>query len=141
MPRPARLLPLALLLLASAPVAAPAQSSAGLTAHADRWQVLLNSGSYLYDVHLVRASGDTLVVTRNDTVPAGALALPLADVDELRLIQASVKTVGHGARGTFAGLAGADDAVYKLSRFDPDERRRIVARIFSERAGQPSPAP
>lgn len=142
MPRLARPLSLALALLATAPATLVAQAPAAeLTARADRWQVHLNSGKYLYDVRLVRASGDTLVVTRNDTVPAGPLALPLADIDELRLIQASVKAVGGGPGGTFAGLAGTDDALYKLSNFDPAERRRIVAGLLDERAGRSSHAP
>jgi hypothetical protein len=144
MPRLASLAPLALLLGLARPATAAAQTgtaaAAGLSSHADRWQLLLDSGAYLYDVRLVRVRGDTLVVMRADTVPAVPVTLSLADVDELRLIQASTKSVGGGARGTFGGLAGADDAVYKLSRYPADERRRIVARIFAERAGeQPRP--
>ena len=120
----------------AAPAPAP-ESAAVPVAGADsaprpeRWQILLNSGAYLYEVRLVGARGDTLLAAQPDS----ALAVPLAAIDELRLVQASVKAVGGGGggRATFGGLVGADDLAYKLSRFSPDERRRIVTQLLRER--------
>jgi chemotaxis protein histidine kinase CheA len=85
----------------------------------------------MYEVHLVRAAGDTLVVTS----AADTAAVPLADIDELRLVQASSIGTTDGGRRTRGGLVGADDAVIKLARFEQAERRRIVADLMAERAG------
>ena len=42
-----------------------------------------------------------------------------------------------GARNTFGGLVGADDIAYKLARFEPAERREIVAQVLHDR-GEPA---
>ena len=49
-------------------------------ARKDRWQLARTDGSYLWDLHLVRLAGDTLVVERADSV----IGVPLAGIDELR---------------------------------------------------------
>lgn len=114
-------------------VAATAASPAAPTARADRWQILLNSGGYLYEVRLLGARGDTLLAAQ----PGDTLALALADIDELRLVQASAKVAGN-ARNTSNPLTGVDDAVLKLSRYGPDERRAMLAQLLRERAAADS---
>jgi hypothetical protein len=103
------------------------------TARTDRWQILLNSGGYLYEVRLVAARGDSLFITQ----PEGARGVGVDDVDELRLVQAAVRAVGSGPSNTVGNLAGVDDAVYKLSRVEPAERRRIVAELLRVRTAEP----
>jgi hypothetical protein len=128
---------------AAAPEATPAaaQSAArsalpSAAERADRWQILLNDGRYLYEAHLVRASGDSLVVTQ----PGDTLALALDDIDELRLVQPSARPVGT-TRNTFNGLTGMDDAVYKFARLAPAERRQLVAELLRERDAAAARAP
>jgi hypothetical protein len=97
---------------------------------APRWQAALHDGSYLWELTPTGLSGDTLVARQADSV----VRVPLAEVDELRLVEASIKRVGAGGRGTFGGLAGADDEVYTLARYGVDERRRIVEQALAAHA-------
>ena len=113
--------------------AAPTPASDAPTARADRWQILLNSGSYLYEVRLLGARGDTLVAAQ----PGDTLALPLADIDELRLVQPSARVAGN-ARNSSSPLTGVDDAVLKLSRYAPAERRALLEQLIRERAAADS---
>jgi hypothetical protein len=122
-----------LLLLAIAPVL-PASSAAqeGGTAQRqprpDRWQLQLSGGEYLWDVRLVRMAGDSLVVSRSDSV----VVVPLARIDEIRLMRATEMRVGGNAREALGALAGADDEVYDLTVADLEERRRIVKQILAD---------
>ena len=52
-----------------------------------------------------------------------------------------MKRVGEGARATFGGLAGADDEVYALVRYAPDERRKVVEQALLDHPPEESPAP
>src|SRR2546422_2335220 len=63
-----------IVLLGAAPVAAQQD---------DRWQMTLNDGRILWELHLVRFRGDTLVVQQGDSV----LRFPIHQVDELRLVR------------------------------------------------------
>src|SRR5260370_7661303 len=55
----------------------------------DRWQMTLSDGTILWEIRLVRFSHDTLVVCHADST----YAFPIARVDELRLVQKSVRHV------------------------------------------------
>src|SRR5256886_17155236 len=55
----------------------------------DRWQLTLNSGTTLWDLRLVGLAGDTLVVRHADST----YAFPLAQVDEIRLVQKSTRHI------------------------------------------------
>jgi len=101
---------------------------------ADRWQLALHDGSYLWELALVGLSGDTLVVRQADTL----VRVPLERVDELRLVRPSIKQGRNGARATFGGLSGVDDEVYTLARYAADERRRVVEQAL---AAHPPGAP
>jgi hypothetical protein len=113
---------------APATEAVPTPPAATLNTAVDRWQILLNDGRYLYEAELVRAAGDSVMVTH----AADTVALALADIDELRLVQPSARPA-TGGRNTYNGLTGMDDAVYKFARIEPAEQRRVVAELLRER--------
>ena len=124
----------AAVLTATSAHAAGAQQSAPSTARppegwsrVDRWQVALHDGSYLWELALVGLSGDTLLARQSDSL----VRVPLALVDELRLVRASVKEGRNGACATFGGLTGSDDEVYALVRYAGDERRRVVEQALA----------
>ena len=95
----------------------------------------LNSGTILWDLHLVKLSGDTLVVAHADSV----YAFPLMDLDELRLVHKSERRQ-NAEPGRYDGvLAGADDEVHRLTLYDPAERRQIVQQVFEEHPPHGSP--
>jgi hypothetical protein len=94
----------------------------------DRWQLMLSDGTILWEIRLVRFSHDTLVVRHADST----YAFPIAKVDELRLVQKSVRHVGAEA-GRYGGvLGGTDDEVYKLTLYSVSERRQIVEQLFKD---------
>lgn len=120
-----------LVAIAAAPAAAQSASSTapppeGWSRH-DRWQISLHDGSYLWELRLVGLRGDTLLARQADSV----VAVPLDRVDELRLIQASVRRTGEANRATANALAGADDEVYALVRYAPGERRKVVEQALA----------
>ncbi len=118
---------LALCLLCAAPAVTCAAQ--------ERWQVTFNSGTILWDLHLVKLSGDTLVVQHADSV----YAFPLMDLDELRLVHKSERRQ-NAEPGRYDGvLAGVDDEVHRLTLYDLAERRQIVQQIFQEHPANGSP--
>ena len=117
--------------LVCAAVAAPAAPCAAQ----ERWQVTLNSGTILWDLRLVKLSGDTLVLRHADST----YAFPLTDLDELRLVQKSERHQTAEA-GRYGGvLGGADDEIYRLTLYDLAERRQIMQQIFQEHPPEASP--
>lgn len=101
----------------------------------DRWQLTLNSGEILWDLHLVKVAGDTLVVRHADTTHAFAIS----QIDELRLVQKSKRSITPEA-GRYGGvLGGADDEVYRLTMHDIAERRQILRQIFQDHPPQTGP--
>lgn len=94
----------------------------------DRWQLTLNSGKILWDLHLVKLAGDTLIVGHGDSTSA----LPITEVDELRMVRKAQRSITPEA-GRYGGvLGGADDVVYRLTLYTLAERRDILRRIFQE---------
>src|SRR5207253_11521561 len=92
----------------------------------DRWQLTLNSGTTLWDLSLVKLAGDTLVVRHADST----YALPLAQVDEIRLVQKSTRHITPEA-GRYGGvLGGVDDEVHRLTLYSVPERRAIVQQVL-----------
>jgi hypothetical protein len=117
------LLALALGLSAAAPAAAQGPTT---TEPADRWQITLKDGSTLWDLRLVKLSGDTLVFQGNDAL----LRFPLMQVDELRLVRKATRSITPEA-GRYGGvLDGGDDEVYRLTLFDLNERRQVLEQIL-----------
>jgi hypothetical protein len=122
---------LILLAVAAAPGAAQSRGDARRDARgdargdADRWQLTLANGEYLWDVRLVKLSGDSLQVRRGDSVAT----VSVGQVNELRLIRKSELRPGD-AGGAMAALMGADDEVYDLTPLGFADRVRVVQKIF-----------
>ncbi len=98
------------------------------TTDEDRWQITLDSGDYIWDIRLVRLTGDSLVFRQRDSL--GAVRLHL--VRELRLIRKSVVRIGDGAGagGAISALTGSDDEVYELQTLDFAARLRTIQQIL-----------
>ena len=94
----------------------------------DRWQITLNSGTIMWELHLVRLQGDTLVVRHDDST----YRYPIMQVDELRLVRKSEarRTADRNRYG--AALGGADDEVYRLTLDDRSERRQRLEQVFKD---------
>ncbi len=115
-----------IVLLGAAPVAAQQD---------DRWQLTLNDGRILWELHLVRFRGDTLVVHQGDSV----LRFPINQVDELRLVRKAERRQTPEPNRYGGVLGGADDEVFRLTLYNLTERRQIVAQILKDHPPAPSP--
>ena len=92
----------------------------------DRWQIALENGVYIWDIRLVRLTGDSLVFRRADSVGA----VSLQRIDELRLIRKTEFRVGTDGGGALPALMGADDEVYSFAPLDFPARIRAVQQIL-----------
>ena len=96
----------------------------------DRWQVALDDERYVWDIRLVRLDGDSLVVRQSDSL----LSVPVAHINEIRLIRKSEIHVGAGGPGGAAGamsaLVGGDDEVYDLTPLEFGDRLRTIQKIL-----------
>ena len=92
----------------------------------DRWQIALENGEYIWDIRLVRLTGDSLVFRRADSVGA----VSLQRIDELRLIRKTEFRVGTDGGGALPALMGADDEVYSFAPLDFPARIRAVQQIL-----------
>lgn len=112
-----------LALLLSGPGVAAAQGRAD-----DRWQVGLDGGGFLWDIRLVRLTGDSLVFRQADTLGV----VRVERIRELRLIRKSEMRMGEGAGagGAMNALLGGDDEVYDLVTLDFAGRIRALQQIF-----------
>ena len=115
-----------IVLLVAAPVAAQRD---------DRWQMTLNDGRILWDLHLVRFRGDTLAVQQGDST----LRFPITQVDELRLVQKAERRQTNEPNRYGGVLGGGDDVAFRLTLYDLAERRQILAQIFKDHPPPPSP--
>jgi hypothetical protein len=106
-----------------------------LAAQDDRWQVTLDDDSYVWDIRLVRLDGDSLVVRQADSLRR----VPVAHINELRLIRKSemqVGAAGDGA-GAMSALTGSDDEIYDLTPLEYADRLRTVQKILLLHPTQP----
>lgn len=115
-----------IVLLGAAPVAAQ---------RADRWQMTLNDGRILWDLHLVRFRGDTLAVQQGDST----FRFPITQVDELRLVQKAERRQTNEPNRYGGVLGGGDDVAFRLTLYNVVERRQILAQIFKDHPPAPSP--
>ena len=115
-----------IVLLVAAPVAAQ---------HDDRWQMTLNDGRILWDLHLVRFRGDTLAVQQGDST----FRFPITQVDELRLVRKAERRQTNEPNRYGGVLGGADDEAFRLTLYDLAERRQILAQILKDHPPAPSP--
>lgn len=128
---------LAALLVIRAAVSAGPAALVAPAQPGDRWQLTLRDGTIIWEIRLVRFSHDTLVVRHADST----YAFPVAQVDELRLVQKSVRRMGPEA-GRYGGvLGGTDDEVYKLTLYSVSERRQILEQLFKDHPPAPASPP
>ena len=96
----------------------------------DRWQVTLDDERYVWDIRLVRLDGDSLIVRQSDSL----VSVPVAHINEIRLIRKSEVHVGAGGAGGGAGamsaLIGGDDEVYDLTPLEFGDRLRTIQKIL-----------
>jgi hypothetical protein len=98
-----------------------------LLAQDDRWQITLDNDQYVWDIRLVRLDGDSLVVRQSDSL----VRVPVARINELRLIRKSEVQLGAGATaGAMSALVGGDDEVYDLTPLEFADRIRTVQKIL-----------
>jgi hypothetical protein len=95
----------------------------------DRWQVTLDDERYVWDIRLVRLDGDSLVVRQSDSL----VSVPVAHINEIRLIRKSevhVGAGGGGGGGAMSALIGGDDEVYDLTPLEFGDRLRTIQKIL-----------
>ena len=109
-------------LLTAAPVIAQTQ-----TASPDRWQLTFTDQSYLWDVHLVRLDGDTLVVRSRDSL----IDAPIAQLTELRLLPETILKVGDGHRSGIGALSDNNVRVVDLAPMAVAARRTMLVTILA----------
>ncbi|HET7380331.1 MAG TPA: hypothetical protein VFJ24_09845 [Gaiellales bacterium] len=98
----------------------------------DRWQLTLNNGTILWELRLVRLTGDTLVVRRGDST----YHLPLGEIDELRLVRKSEhRTNEPGLYGD--ALGGVVDEVYRFTLYTVAERQATIALLLQHHPPPP----
>jgi hypothetical protein len=111
------------LVLVLAAAAAPGQAQSGRD---DRWQIALESGDYIWDIRLVRLTGDSVVFRRADSVGT----VRVQQISEMRLIRKTDFRVGSDGGGALPALMGADDEVYSFAPLDYPARIRAVQQIL-----------
>jgi hypothetical protein len=115
------LLVLLALLLSAATSPIRAQGKEG-----DRWQITTEKGDYIWDIRLVRLSGDSLIFRQADTLGS----VSVQQTREIRLIHKSEMRLGEGAAGAMGALTGGDDEVFDLTTLDYAARLHTVQQIF-----------
>jgi hypothetical protein len=106
------------------PRVAAAQDEA-LPVDTDRWQITTEAGDYIWDIKLIKLTGDTLLFRQADTVGGARVA----QIRELRLIRKTVMRSGEGNVQT-AALTGADDAIFDLGNLDFAARLRAIQQVL-----------
>jgi hypothetical protein len=119
--RPAKTLRLVALLLCAVVLPLAAQRK-----DEDRWQIGLENGDFVWDIRLVRLTGDSLVYRQADTL--GSVSVQV--VKELRLIRKTEVHLGEGGGGAMAALTGTDDEVFDLNTLDYPARLRTIQQVL-----------
>lgn len=93
----------------------------------DRWQLTLADGRIEWDVRLVKLDGDSLRISRADSV----FAVPVAQLTEVRLIRKSEVQLGGGfTAGAMNALLGADDEIYDFTPLEFADRIKALQKLF-----------
>ena len=116
-------------------LALAATASAAAQQDDDRWQVTLNDGTIVWELHLVQLRNDTLVLRGTDS----SYRLPIGSVDELRLVRKSVRRQTAEPNRYGGVLGGVDDEVYRLTLYSIPERRGILAQVFKDHPPNAAP--
>lgn len=125
-PRSMGMLGLLVLALLGRTQAGVAQDSGYSGREDERWQIALESGDYVWDIRLLRLSGDSLLYRQADTIGAARVS----QIRELRLIRKSVVRLGEGGGGAMSALTGSDDEVYDMVTMDFATRLRTIQQVL-----------
>lgn len=110
-------------------------STSVLTAQApdsspDRWQLTLNDQSYVWNVRLVRLSGDTLIVRSRDSL----VSLPIRDIKEIQLLGETILRVQDGHRSGIGALGDNNSPIVDLASLALTARRERLQALVDHEA-------
>ena len=126
-----RLLPLRLAAVAALTLALASPTAGQVPAPSpDRWQLTLTDHSYLWDVRLVRLTGDTLTVTARDS----AIGAPVQNITEIRLLPETILRVGDGHRSAIGALGDNNAPVFDLAPLPIAARRKTIQALLDYQA-------
>lgn len=126
-----RLLPLRLAAVAALTLALASPTAGQVPAPSpDRWQLTLADHSYLWDVRLVRLTGDTLTVTARDS----AIGAPVQNITEIRLLPETILRVGDGHRSAIGALGDNNAPVFDLASLSIAARRKTIQALLDYQA-------
>lgn len=119
------MLPLSVLFLVALGLPRVAAGQDAAPTDTDRWQITTEAGDYIWDIRLLKLSGDTLFYRQADTVGRARVE----KIRELRLIRKTVMRSGEGAMQT-AALTGSDDEMFDLGNLDFAARLRAIQQVL-----------
>ncbi len=115
-----------LAVLVASTLAAASHIAAAQSPDAERWQLALEDGSYVWDIRLHHLNGDLLVFRQADT----SASVSVGRITEVRLLQKSEMRLGEGPAGALGALTGSDDEIYDLSTMDFAAKLRAIQQIL-----------
>lgn len=92
----------------------------------DRWQIQTESGDYIWDIRLLKLSGDTLLFKQADTIGRARVD----QIRELRLIRKTVVRGGADGAMQTAALTGSNDEIFDFGPLDFAARLRAIQQVF-----------
>ena len=98
----------------------------------DRWQLTLNDQSYLWNVRLVRLSGDTLTVRSSDSL----IATPIQEIKAVQLLAETVLRVGDGHRSGIGALGDNNSPLVDLTGLALTARRQRIQALMDYEASR-----
>jgi hypothetical protein len=96
----------------------------------DRWQLTLKDRSFLWNVRLVRLSGDTLTVRSADSL----VATPIQDITSIQLLAETILRVGDGHRSGVGALGDNNSPVVDLTQLALAARRQRIQALVDYEA-------
>lgn len=96
----------------------------------DRWQLTLTDQSYIWDVRLVRLTGDTLTVTARDSI----ISAPIGSITEIRLLPETILRVGDGHRSAIGALGDNNAPIFDLAKLPIAARRKTIQALLDYEA-------
>ena len=96
----------------------------------DRWQVTLKDQSLIWNVRLVRISGDTLTVRTAATL----IATPIQDITAIQLLAETILRVGDGHRSGVGALGDTNSPVVGRAHLALSARRQTIQALVDYQA-------
>lgn len=95
-----------------------------------RWQLTLADQSYLWNVRLVRLTGDTLTVSLGDSL----IGTPIRQIREIQLLPETILRVGDGHRSGIGALGDNNSPVFDLAALAIAARRKKIQALLDYEA-------